>query len=149
MVAHGVGEAKPVAIIGVILDPGLVDPVDNLTQGEGVAGRELGKKKDALVLVDNGVAQQAGLGPARTEADYVTEGGIEDNAGDFRLGRLVVGQIFTPEKAGVDPAQGFAFWRAENVLGEARFDFVELLEGMEIPDEATTVFALHVAKGGV
>ena len=94
VVAHGVGEAKAVAIIGVILDPGLIDPVDNLPKGEGIAGRELGKKKDALVLVDNGVAQESGLGPAGTEADHVPEGGIQDNAGDFRLGGLVVGQIF-------------------------------------------------------
>lgn len=71
MVAHGVGEAESVTIIGVILDPRLVDPVDNLAQGEGIPGRELGVKKDALVLVDNGVAQQAGLGPAPTEADHV------------------------------------------------------------------------------
>ena len=117
VIAHGVGEAKSVPIIRVILDPSLVDPVDNLAQGEWIPRRELGKKKDALVLVDNGVAQESGLGPARTEADHITEGGIEDNAGDFRLGRLVVGQIFTPEKAGVDPAQGFAFGRAEDVFG--------------------------------
>ena len=76
MVAHGVGEAKTVAIIGVILDPGLVDPVDNLAQGEGLPGRELGVKKDALVLVDNGVAQESGLGPARTEADHIPKGGF-------------------------------------------------------------------------
>jgi len=117
VVAHGVGEAEPVAIIGVILDPGLVDPIDNLAQGKGIAGRELGEKKDTLVLVDNGVAQESSLGPARTEADYVTEGGIQDNAGDFRLGGPVVGQIFPPEKAGVDSAQGFAFRRGEDVLG--------------------------------
>lgn len=49
----------------------------------------------------------------------------------------------------MDPTQGFAFGRGEDVLGEGRFDFVELLEGMEIADEATPVFALHVAKGGV
>ena len=46
-------------------------------------------------------------------------------------------------------AQIFAFGRSKDVLGEARFDFVELLEGMEIPDEATPVFAFHIAKGGV
>jgi len=95
VVAHCVCEAEPVAIIGVILDPGLVDPVDNLAQGEGIPGRELWEKKDALVLVDNGVAQESGLGPACTEADHVPEGGIQDDAGDFRLGRLVVGQIFS------------------------------------------------------
>ena len=77
MVAHGVGEAESVTIIGVILDPCLVDPIDNLAQGEGVAGRKLGKKKDALVLVDDGVAQESGLGPARTEADHIAEGGCE------------------------------------------------------------------------
>jgi len=74
VVAHGVGEAKPVAIIVVILDPCLVDPVDNLAQGEWIAGRELGVKKDALVLIDNGVAQESGLGPAGTQADHVPEG---------------------------------------------------------------------------
>ena len=104
MVAHGVGEAKPVAIIGVILDPRLVDPVDNLAQGEGIPGRELGEKKDALVLVDDGVTEESGLGPAGTQADHIPEGGIQDDAGDFRFGRPVVGQIFPTEESGVDPA---------------------------------------------
>ena len=49
----------------------------------------------------------------------------------------------------MDPAQGFAFWRGEDVLGQAWFHLVELLEGMEIADEATTVFAFHISKGGV
>ncbi len=104
VVAHCVGEAKPVAIIGVILDPRLVDPVDNLAQGEGIPGRELGVKKDTVVLVDNGVAEESGFCPACTEADHVSEGGIKDNAGDFCLGRLVVGQIFPSKEGGVDPA---------------------------------------------
>ena len=72
----------------------MVDPVDNLPKSEGIAGGKLGVKEFTLVLIDNGVAQESGLGSVRTEADHVTEGGIQDDAGDFRLGRLVVGQIF-------------------------------------------------------
>ena len=76
VVAHGVRQAKPVAIIGVALDPGLVDPVNNLPKGEGIAGGKLGVKEFTLVLVDNGVAQESGLGPARTEADHIPKGGF-------------------------------------------------------------------------
>ena len=116
VVALGIGEAKPVAIIGVILEPGLVDPVDNLAQGEGIPGRELGKQEDTLVLVDYGVAQKSRLSSPGTKADDVAGCGIQDNPGDFGFSGLVVGQIFPAKKAGVDPAQGLAFGRGEGVL---------------------------------
>ena len=49
----------------------------------------------------------------------------------------------------MDPTQGFAFGRSEDVLGQAWLHLVELLQRMEITDEATAVFAFHISKGGV
>ena len=116
VVALGIGEAKPVAIIGVILEPRLVNPIDNLAEGEGIVGRELGENKDTFVLVYNGVAQESCLSSPGTKADDVAQGGVEYDAGDFCLAGLVVGQIFAAKEAGVDPAQGLAFGSGEGVF---------------------------------
>jgi len=149
VVGGGVEEAEAVAVFPGAEEAGGVDPVDELAEGERGAGGELGEAEGALVLVDDGVTEEAGLGAAGPEADDVLEGGGEDDAGDFGFLGAVVGEVFAAEEGGVNATEGAAFVVGEDVLGQARFNLIELLQGVEITDKATTVFALHVAKGGM
>jgi len=149
VVGGGVEEAEAVAVFAGAEEAGGVDPVDELAEGERGAGGELGEAEGALVLVDDGVTEEAGFGAAGPEADDVLEGGGEDDASEFGFLGTVVGEVFSAEKGGVNAAEGAAFVVGEDVLGEAGLDLIEVTGGVEIADEATPVFALYVAEGGV